>query len=265
MKLVETFRQTLRNSSTGKSHTSAMSRPLWGILGGMGPLSSAEFVKTIYKLRAGTREQEAPPLILWSDPRVPDRTDFLLKGREDLLLEYLTKSLKSLITCGATDIVICCVTIHHIIDLLPLDIRARITSLVDVIYREVLARNQRYVMLCTNGTRMVQLFERHRLWNQVDGRIVLPSWDDQQRVHDLIYKVKHYGEQPEDVNLIEELTAKYEVDSFIAGCTEIHVLIREYGLSIGRDQSRLCLDPLMILGETICQLALSATATPDIT
>jgi aspartate racemase len=241
----------LMNSTITVPDTGDKARPLWGILGGMGPLSSAEFVKTIYELRAGESEQQGPPLILWSDPRIPDRTECLLHGRQDLLLERLTESLQGLVACDVTNIVICCITIHHIIDLLPLALRARITSLVDVIYREVLKRNERYVLLCTNGTRKVRLFEKHRLWKSARSQIVLPSWEDQQRVHNLIYQVKHCRQQQGDIGFIKELVTKYGADSFIAGCTELHVLIREYRTSSDWDQNRSCLDPLMVLGEAI--------------
>jgi aspartate racemase len=235
-------------------------RPLWGILGGMGPLSSAEFVKTIYELRAGESEQEGAPLILWSDPRIPDRTECILRGRQDLLLERLTKSLEGLIACDVTNIVICCVTIHHIIDLLPRALRARIVSLVDVIYSEVLERKERCVLLCTNGTREVRLFEKHSLWESARSQIVLPSWEDQQRVHNLIYQVKTCSQQPANIDFIKDLVTKYEADSFIAGCTELHVLIREYRTSLDCDQNCSYLDPLMVLGEAISRPALRSVS-----
>ena len=45
-----------------------------GILGGMGPLTSAEFLKTIYEVNISGPEQDAPACVLYSDPSVPDRT-----------------------------------------------------------------------------------------------------------------------------------------------------------------------------------------------
>ena len=47
---------------------------LLGILGGMGPLASAEFLKTIYEYGTRDLEQRSPACILYSDPTFPDRT-----------------------------------------------------------------------------------------------------------------------------------------------------------------------------------------------
>lgn len=235
------------------------SRQLWGIMGGMGPLASAEFVKTIYELCPEDQEQFAPPLILWSDPRMPDRTDCILDGRQHLLLQKLIEGLERLVACGVTDIVICCVTIHQVTNLLPRALRSRIISLLDVIFEDVLKSQRRYLLLCTNGTRKVRLFENHRLWNSTQGRIVLPSEKDQEHIHELIYRIKQYKHCAADVEFLNELVRSYGVDSFIAGCTEIHVLVRDYGLARGFAQAGPCVDPLMVVAGMISQSTLSAS------
>lgn len=53
---------------------------LLGVLGGMGPLASAEFVNTVYRLNMTEPEQQAPALVLRSDPSIPDRTAAILSG-----------------------------------------------------------------------------------------------------------------------------------------------------------------------------------------
>ncbi len=45
-----------------------------GVLGGMGPLASAQFMLRLTLLTPAARDQEHIPAVLWSDPRVPDRT-----------------------------------------------------------------------------------------------------------------------------------------------------------------------------------------------
>src|SRR4030081_501425 len=44
-----------------------------GVLGGMGPLASAQFMLRLTLLTAAERDQDHIPAVLWSDPRVPDR------------------------------------------------------------------------------------------------------------------------------------------------------------------------------------------------
>src|SRR4051794_25571021 len=45
-----------------------------GVLGGMGPLASAQFMLRLTLLTPAERDQDHIPAVLWSDPRVPDRT-----------------------------------------------------------------------------------------------------------------------------------------------------------------------------------------------
>ena len=45
-------------------------REIWGILGGMGPLASAEFVHTIYQETISGTDQNSPTVILLSNPAV---------------------------------------------------------------------------------------------------------------------------------------------------------------------------------------------------
>lgn len=88
-------------------------RELWGIVGGMGPLASAEFMKTIYEFGKKRPEQEMPAVVLLSDPSVPDRTECFVNGLSHLLIEKLETSIRQLDRLNVTHIVICCLTIHR--------------------------------------------------------------------------------------------------------------------------------------------------------
>ena len=53
-----------------------MGKQVLGVLGGMGGLASAEFVKTVYEISGeGVEQEQAGPVVLmYSDPAFPDRT-----------------------------------------------------------------------------------------------------------------------------------------------------------------------------------------------
>lgn len=82
-----------------------------GVLGGMGPLASAQFMLRLTLLTPASRDQEHIPTILWSDPRVPDRTKGKLSGGDDPL-PWLLRGINGLrqAACGA--IAIPCNTAH---------------------------------------------------------------------------------------------------------------------------------------------------------
>lgn len=82
-----------------------------GVLGGMGPLASAHFMLRITLLTPAERDQDHIPAVLWSDPRVPDRTRGRLAGGEDPL-PWLLHGIAGLKQAGCGAIAIPCNTAH---------------------------------------------------------------------------------------------------------------------------------------------------------
>lgn len=82
-----------------------------GVLGGMGPLASAQFMLRLTLLTPADRDQDHVPAVLWSDPRVPDRTRGKLAGGEDPL-PWLLRGIHGLKAAGCGAIVIPCNTAH---------------------------------------------------------------------------------------------------------------------------------------------------------
>ena len=197
-----------------------------GIVGGMGPLASAEFLKTIYDFNIGAVEQESPVCILYSDPTVPDRTEEIFNGTEEVLLAHLVKALDTLCRLGADKIAIACITIHYLLPRVPASLREKVISLIDLIFDEVLATGERHLLLCTSGTRKAGIFQNHHRWELIRPQIVFANEDDQQFVHDLILKIKTNQINDSLWPRFDDLSKRYRVDSFIAGCTEFHLLVK---------------------------------------
>ena len=227
---------------------------VYGVVGGMGPLASAEFVKTVYEFSLRGREQDSPTVILYSDPTFPDRTDAFLRGEDEALLAQLSVAIRQLCEMNASRIVLCCMTIHHLLPRLAPDTRRKIWSLLDVIADgfEADADRQR-LLLCSNGTRRLQLFENHPRWRFFKDRLVMPRDEDQERIHrDLIYTIKLNPDVGALFPLLEQMLEKYRVDSFVAGCSEIHLLAKQYAASGGRGHDA-CLDPLTIIAREMAE------------
>jgi aspartate racemase len=229
-----------------------MSKEVYGIVGGMGPLASAEFLKTIYEFGLRGREQDSPTVILYSDPSFPDRTDAFLEGADEVLLAQLTRALRQLSEMNAVRIVLCCMTIHYLLPRLPADARRKIWSLLDVIADALVTSDREYLLICSSGTRRLQLFESHPQWRLFKDRLVLPSAEDQERLHrELIYRIKLNPDVGGLFPLLELMLEKYRVNSFVAGCSEIHLLAKRYAATgNGRD---ICLDPLTIIAREIAE------------
>jgi aspartate racemase len=82
-----------------------------GVLGGMGPLASAQFMLRLTLLTPATHDQEHIPAVLWSDPRVPSRTRGKISGSGDPL-PWLLRGIAGLRQAGCGAIAIPCSTAH---------------------------------------------------------------------------------------------------------------------------------------------------------
>jgi aspartate racemase len=224
---------------------------LFGIIGGMGPIASAEFLKTIYEFNTMDREQESPACILYSDPTFPDRTDAIISGIDDNLLSLLVKVLENLSQLGVSRIIISCITTHYFLPKVPSQLRSKVISLVDLIIKEVLDRKRRHLLLCTNGSRKVDIFQRHPQWALVERYIALPDDTDQNRIHNIIYQLKKNSRVDSVISGLHSILEKYQVDSFIAGCTEIHLVTKHLVRREYKGPSYNIADPLLMLAQNL--------------
>jgi aspartate racemase len=88
-----------------------MTDKVLGVLGGMGPLASAQFMLRLTLLTAAERDQDHIPAVLWSDPRVPDRGPAWTGTGPDPL-PWLMRGINGLTQAGCGAIAIPCNTAH---------------------------------------------------------------------------------------------------------------------------------------------------------
>jgi aspartate racemase len=138
-----------------------MNGTMLGVLGGMGPLASAQFMLRLTMLTPATRDQDHIPAVLWSDPRVPDRTAARLAGGEDPL-PWLARGIAGLEAAGAGAIAIPCNTAHGWYDELRAATALPILHIVDAA-AEDLARQGihkgRVGIMGTAGTLAMRLYQ----------------------------------------------------------------------------------------------------------
>ena len=201
-------------------------REMVGVVGGLGPLASAAFVSTVYERTTCLQEQDMPRLALVSDPAFPDRTSALLEGREDVLARHLTEAVEQCLALGAGQVVICCMTVHAVLDRLPLRLRERVVSLVDVFLDAVVERQQPQLLVSSSGTRRARIFERHPRWDEAAPWLSWPDEAEQEQVHRAIYALKRRNGPPEAAALIGRLLRQRSLRSFAAACTELHLVTR---------------------------------------
>jgi aspartate racemase len=87
-------------------------RPTLGVLGGMGPAATADFLQRLARLTPADRDQDHVPTIVYSDPQTPDRSDAIL-GRGPSPLPAMIRGVEFLNQAGCAVIAIPCNSAHY--------------------------------------------------------------------------------------------------------------------------------------------------------
>ncbi|AHB07317.1 hypothetical protein U875_19855 [Pandoraea pnomenusa 3kgm] len=82
-----------------------------GVLGGMGPLATADFMRKLVESTPATKDQDHMPVFVHSVPQIPDRSESFLAG-SDAPWPFLLAGLRILESAGAGAIAIPCNTAH---------------------------------------------------------------------------------------------------------------------------------------------------------
>ncbi len=83
-----------------------------GVLGGMGPLATVDFLAKVIAATPATCDQQHVPMIVHQVPQIPDRSTAILEGNNAPLAPMLA-GLERLARAGAEVVAIPCNTAHH--------------------------------------------------------------------------------------------------------------------------------------------------------
>ena len=195
-----------------------------GVLGGMGPLAGATFMQRLTLLTPGTCDQDHIPAVLWSDPRVPDRTAARLSGGADPL-PFLLRGIRGLEAAGCGAIAIPCNTAHGWFDAMQAATRLPILHIVEAAADELLRLGigaGPIGLLATRGTLAMRLYQQ-RLEDRGYDCIVPPEEEMARVVMPAIDLVKANRVAEAHAPLAEaahRLVAR-GARAVVLGCTEI--------------------------------------------
>lgn len=198
-----------------------------GILGGMGPLATADLLIKITMATRADCDREHIRVYIDSNAAIPDRTEAILHGGEDPVPE-MTNALRNLERCGADCVVMACNTAHYFLPRLREKSRIPILDMLTITARSCARRypGKRAAILATTGTLRTGLYERALESEGVD--FLLPDEEQQEWLMHLIYDVVKASRpmQPEEAGwtrLLEELRQR-GADYFILACTELPIV-----------------------------------------
>ena len=199
-----------------------------GILGGMGPAASAEYITRLIQQTPATCDQEHIPFVLWSNPQIPDRSTSMRAG-DSKPLRYLIEGILALRYSQCDLIVIPCNTAHFWFDeLIKHDVP--IIHIVDSVASALRGVNVTGTVgvMGTQGTIEFGLYQKHL--GKLGWDCIVPTTEEMdtlvQPAIDLI-KSGHLDQAHDMFMLVVDSLITRGAQAVVLGCTEIPLAVRE--------------------------------------
>lgn len=219
-----------------------------GILGGMGPEATVRMFTLIVERTKAETDQEHIPVLIFNNPKIPDRTGAIIGGGPSPL-PSLIASAQKLESAGADLIIMPCHTAHYYYDEIITHITIPFLHLQEETGRFLVKEYKslkKFGLLGTIATIRTGLFQR--IFQRMGLEIIAPDETGQQKIMTAIYgpegMKKGFKREPRELLLtvIEDLK-KQGVEAIVAGCSEISLVLNAEEL-----QLRVA-DPLRIIAE----------------
>ncbi|OEY67842.1 aspartate racemase [Marinobacter sp. X15-166B] len=209
-----------------------------GILGGMGPLATVDFVTKIIHQTPAARDQDHLPLLVHSVPQIPDRSASLIDNQPSPL-GALLRGVRTLVNAGVGCIAMPCNTAHHwheaLAEVSPVPVLHIARCCSQTLVRQGVTSAG---LLATSGTLKSGFYPRELgAWGI---HLNVPDPELQQRVMAAIYMVKA-GKVTAGARQLEHcvhVMLQAGSERIILGCTEIPFALAE----IGSGYSEYCVD-----------------------
>ena len=215
-----------------------------GILGGMGPNATALFYKKIIQKTSATCDQDHIPTLIYSNPKIPDRTQNILEKTPNVVKKELIKSLTVLINANVSCIAIPCNTAHYWIKDLQKETQIPILNMIQETRLHIESKEiNRVGIVGTLGTMKTQIYQKE--FQKSSITLITPSKKEQSDIMEVITQIKNGNSLPElQQKMTPILTTLQEsrASKIILGCTELPLLFEDLNIDF-------VIDPMDILAE----------------
>ena len=198
-----------------------------GILGGMGPLATADLFTKIVKMTKADCDNDHIRIYIDNNAQIKDRTAAILHGGPSPLPQ-LIESVKKLEKMGADCIIMPCNTAHYFLQSLQIQTKVPFLSMIGQAVRVAKKRypGQKAGILATTGTLDAGVYSR--AFNDEGVDVVLPDEEQRKYLMSIIYDHVKAGIMPTDpqpfIDVLEEMKSR-GAGYFILGCTELPVAV----------------------------------------
>jgi aspartate racemase len=221
---LETAFNRFYNQKMNERNKQAFSDRMIGILGGMGPEATLDLYRHIIDLTPATRDQDHIRVLIYSNPKIPDRTLAIAEGGESPL-GCLVESAKLLEKGGAGIIAMPCNAAHCFIADMQREIGIPILDMIDETRRtlcEHFPEIKTAGLIATLGTISGSVY--HKSLERVGIDLLVPDKNELEESEAAIANVKagiHHRAARETFHSMGARLVEAGAEVVILGCTEI--------------------------------------------
>jgi aspartate racemase len=233
-----------------------------GIIGGIGPEATSYFTSLLIKFRLpyAVKDQDHIPYLLFNNPQIPDRTEYILQQSENNPLPEIVKTGITLKNAGATFLVMTCNTAHTFAQAIESEVGLPLINMVDetaeYIHRKY-GNNATVGLLATTGTIHAKLYQDALYKKSSTIAVLTPENDEQTSVMNAIYDIKSNSVNERNTQELYDVASKLVsrgASTIILGCTEIPLALRTKHPKFFR------IDPMEILAQKVIERTILSAA-----
>jgi len=200
--------------------------PILGIIGGMGPEATVEFMARLVKATPARDDADHLHMIVDNNPKIPSRIEALIEGTGTSPEPELVRMARNLETAGATFLAMPCNTAHGYAAAIAKAVNIPLLNMVEVTVRNISSGPNpfRSVGLLAS-TAVIKTGLYARAFQDVDITLILPAGQD--AVMDVIKSIKA-GKTGPSVRQAFASVAQHLMDQgcdvLLIACTELSVI-----------------------------------------
>jgi aspartate racemase len=199
-----------------------------GIIGGVGPETTAQFYRSLISTAQNLDKTTRPPILIYSVP-LPyaiERDSILNATGEKRNIPYLVEAAKILEKGGADFLVMPCNTLHAFIGDIRSGVKIPVLSIIEETTNFLKTHNISNVgLISTASTRKNKLYEN--AFTQASINYEVPTDSQQEQIGHLIHNLVMGDVAENDKEQLESIIASFEaknIQNIILACTDLQLL-----------------------------------------
>ncbi len=193
-----------------------------GILGGLGPETTAEFYLNLVRMATA---QTRPPACIWSLPlNLKKESEYISTGKHlAYYFSLLKQGAEALEKAGCERLVIPCNTVHEFHSRLAKAVNVPVTNLIEVVGGEINRRGWKKVFLmATSRTLKTRLYQKILLGSGIET--VIPASQDQSKLDRLVQGLLGEKASTTHQEFLEKMVSRSKSQHIVLGCTDLQLL-----------------------------------------